>query len=72
MGLKCGLDEQFLTAFTTKMATKSPMKRRGMLLLMKLLISSPVFAPELQEPEVTGECSDASHQEGADVGVLLC
>lgn len=38
MGLKCGLDEKFFKAFATKMASKRPMERRGMLVLDKIQV----------------------------------
>lgn len=38
MGLKCGLDEQFLATFATRNATKNPMKWRGMLLLDEIQV----------------------------------
>ncbi|KAH9372240.1 hypothetical protein HPB48_003447 [Haemaphysalis longicornis] len=38
MGLKCGFDERCLAALATKMATKSPMERRGMLVLDEIQV----------------------------------
>lgn len=37
-GLKCGLDERFFTAFAKKVATKSTIERRGMLLLDEIQV----------------------------------
>lgn len=44
MALKCGLDERFLAAFATKMATKSRMERRGMLLLDEIQVGKELAA----------------------------
>lgn len=38
MGLKCGLDAKFFKAFATKMASKRPMERRGMLVLDEIQV----------------------------------
>ncbi|KAG0422133.1 hypothetical protein HPB47_002026, partial [Ixodes persulcatus] len=69
MGLKCGLDELFLAAFATKMATKSPMERRGMLLLDEIQIRKELavnsktmtYFGYVDHEQEDGDCKELAH-----------